>query len=97
MSLPTFTRHNATIEKYNEAAIRALSKTDTVINDLYSLTASFPDEYRSDWVHFYTDKGREIIGGRVLSVICRELDISADEVDIENFKPENYSKSNIGY
>ena len=97
MSKPTFTRHNATIEKYNEAAIRALSKTDTVINDLYSLTASFPDEYRSDWVHIYTDKGREIIGGRVLSVICRELDISADEVDIENFKPENYSKSNIGY
>ena len=92
-----FRRHNSIIEKYNEAAIEVLRNTDTQINDLYTLTAALPNECRSDWVHFYTDKGTEIIGGRVLSVICSELGISADEVDIENFKPENYSKDNIGY
>lgn len=97
MARPEFFRHNSTIEKYNAAALEALDGTDTVINDLYTLTASFPDAYRSDWVHFYTDKGTEIIGGRVLSVICSELDISADEVDIGGFNPENYSKDNIGY
>lgn len=97
MSSPDFTRHNATIKKYNEAALRALSATDTVINDLYSLTAELPDNYRSDWVHFYTPEGTEAIGGRVLSIICGLLDISADKVNIKDFKPESYSKSNIGY
>ena len=97
MSKPNFTRHNATIKKYNEAALRALSETDTAINDLYSLTAELPDEYRSDWVHFYTPEGTEMIGGRVLSIICGLLDISADKVNIKDFKPESYSKSNVGY
>ena len=40
---------------------------------------------------------KEVIGGRVLSVICPLLDISPDEINIENFNPENYSKDNIGY
>jgi hypothetical protein len=38
-----------------------------------------------------------MIGGRVLSVICSELGISASDVNIENFEPERYSKDNIGY
>ena len=97
MAHPEFFRHNATIEKYNEAARRALQNTDTIINDLYPLTASVPDSYRSDWVHFYTPEGTELIGRRVLSVICDQLDISPEEVNIENFEPEQYSKSNIGY
>lgn len=97
MSRPEFTRHNSTIQKYNDAALRALSDTDTVINDLHPITASVPDSYRSDWVHFYTPEGTELIGGTVLSVICKLLDITPAEVNIENFNPENYSKSNIGY
>ena len=93
---PEFMRHNATIDKYNKAALEVLSGTDTVINDLWSLSCTFPDSYRSDWVHFYTPEGTENIGGKVLSVICKELDISANEVNIENFEPEKYSKINIG-
>ena len=92
-----FRRHNATIEKYNEAALEALAGTDTIINDLYSLSQTFPESYHSDWVHYYTDEGTEVIGGRVLSVICSELGISASEVDIKNFEPEKYSAQNIGH
>ena len=94
---PEFMRHNATIDKYNKAALEVLSGTDTVINDLWSLSCTFPDSYRSDWVHFYTPEGTEHIGGRVLSVICKELNISAKDVNIENFEPEKYSKENIGF
>lgn len=97
MSKPEFTRHNKTIEKYNEMALKSLKDTDTKINDLYSFTASLPDAYRSDWVHFYTDEGTESIGGKVLSVICEMLDILPSEVNIKDFQPEKYSKSNIGY
>lgn len=97
MSNPDFTRHNSTIEKYNAAALEALSNTDTVIDDLYSLMAEIPDKLRSDWVHFYTPGGIELIGGKVLSVICKILSITPSEVNIENFEPERYSESNIGY
>lgn len=96
MAKPEFMRHNETIEKYNAEAIRVLSDTDTVINDLYSLTAHVPNSYRSDWVHFYTPEGTELIGGKVLSVLCELLDITSEQINIENFKPENYSKSSIG-
>ena len=38
----------------------------------------------------------EIIGGTVISIICRELGIEANEVNIENFEPEKYTAENIG-
>ena len=97
MGRPNFMRHNATIEKYNAEALCALSDTDTVINDLYSFTASVPDSYRSDWVHFYTPEGTECIGGKVLSVICGLIDITPEQINIKNFEPEHYSKDKIGY
>ena len=97
MSNPDFTRKNENIKKYNQYALEALKDTDTIINDLYSLTETFPREYHSDWVHFYTPKGTEIIGGRVLSVICKLLDVEPTEINIENFEPERYLDSNIGY
>ena len=97
MGMPEFMRHNATIEKYNAAAIAALAGTDTTVNDLYRFTAALPDAYRSDWVHFYTAAGTEAIGGRVLSVISDLLDISPAEINIANFTPERYSEKNIGY
>ena len=94
---PDFFRHNETIKKYNEAAINALADTDTVINDLWSITESAPEIYHSDWVHYYTPAGTEMIGNKVLYHICSELSISADSVNLENFEPEKYSKTNIGY
>ena len=97
LSPPNFARHNNVIEKYNSVAIKALSSTDTIINDLYTLTTTFPDEYRSDWVHFYTPMATEIIGKKVVSIISSLLEIPATEINIKDFKPENYSKSVIGY
>ena len=94
---PTFRRHNATIEEYNAIATAALADTDTRINDLYALMKDTPDSYHSDSVHYYTDEGTTLIGGRVLSIITEELGILASEVNIENFEPEKYSAQNIGY
>ncbi len=92
-----FTRHNHIIMKYNNTAIKALSKTNTLINDLWTITANCPSSYHSDWVHYYTDEGTALIGNKVLSVICQELDISAEQVDLKNFTPEKYSADNIGH
>ena len=92
-----FYRHNKTIEEYNAIALKALAGTDTVINDLYALTSRLPVSCHSDFVHYYTDAGREAIGGKVLSVICEQLGISATDVKLEGFTPEKYSKDNIGF
>ena len=91
-------RHNSTIEQYNKIAVDALSKTDCVINDLYTLTKNAPLEIRDgDPTHFYTPEGTKLIGDRVLSYICGELEISTNEVNLEDFVPEKYDAKTIGY
>ena len=91
-------RHNSTIEQYNKIAVDALSKTDCVINDLYTLTKNAPLEIRAgDPTHFYTPEGTKLIGDRVLSYICGELSIEASDVNLENFVPEKYDDKTIGY
>lgn len=97
MARKEFFRHNSVIEKYNAKAIEALKGTDAYINDLYAISKTLGKEYHSDFVHYYTDRGREMLGGKVLSVICEILKISAKEVNIKDFKPENYNSNNIGY
>lgn len=90
-------RKNTTIQEYNRAAMEALANTDTVFNDLFEITEKIPKEYCSDMTHFNTPKGAEYLGGKVLSVICRELDIAPSDVKLENFELEKYSAENIGY
>ena len=92
-----FIRHNATIDAYNKKAIEMLADTDTVINDLFPLSKSMPDSYHSDATHYNTPEALEVIGGRVISVICRELGIEAKDVNIANFEPEKYTADSIGY
>ena len=81
---PTFARHNEIIRAYNAAAVRVLSKTDAIINDLYGLAEAFPTEYRSDSVHFYTPEATARLGGQVLSVLCDCLSISPAELHLES-------------
>ena len=90
-------RRNSVIDEYNRAAIKVLSKTDTVIDDLYSITTDIPAECCSDMTHFNTPEGAAYVEGKVVSVLCRELGIAATDVNIENFELEKYSKANIGY
>ena len=91
-----FHRYNATIEKYNAAALEALAETDTVINDLYAHTKNIAPEYCSDMTHYNTPAGAAYMGGKVLSVICGMLDIKATEVKVEGFELEKYTADNIG-
>lgn len=97
MADPTFRRHNATIEAYNAAARRALASTDTVINDLYTLTSAAPQSLHSDFVHFNTPEGTALIGGQVLSVIGSLLALTPKAIRIEEHRTEAYTKEEIGY
>ena len=93
---PVFKRRNATIEAFNAAAIKALEGTDTVIDDLYAVTASAPEGCHSDMTHYSTPAGIEHVGGAVIGLISRELGIKPKAVDMDTFYPEAYPKKVIG-
>ena len=93
---PVFKRRNATIEAFNAAAIKALEGTDTVIDDLYAVTASAPQGCHSDMTHYSTPAGIEHVGGAVIGLISRELGIEPKAVDMDTFYPEAYPKKVIG-
>lgn len=90
-------RTNEEIEQYNAIALKALAETDTIVNDLYAVSRAVDPSVHSDNVHYNTDEGRRILGGKVLAVICNELGIDAADVKLDDFKPEDYSEKEIGY
>ncbi len=68
-------RYNREIEKFNEAAKRALSAYDVRINDLYALVSPLPDSYHSDATHYYTPEATKLIGDAVVANILSVLGI----------------------
>ena len=65
---PDFMRYNSDIVKYNEAAKRVLEKKGVLINDLYTLSASFDNSLHADWVHF-NEEGSKILAHAVCEKI----------------------------
>ena len=76
-------RYNKDTELLNNAAIEALSDTDTVINDLYTLTANAPKEYYSDMTHLYTEEGTKLIGNKVIDSIESVLGVKFKRKDMK--------------
>ena len=70
-----FKRYNEEIEKYNEAAVEVVKKYGFVINDLYAVSASLPEEAHSDPVHYYTSLGTEAFSKAVLAHLLPALEI----------------------
>ena len=66
-----FFRYNHEIELYNQKAIEVLASFGVVFNDLYSITKSFDDSLRSDWVH-YNEKGSSLLADAVVQK-CLEM------------------------
>ena len=66
-----FFRCNRDIELYNEKAIEVLSEFQVEFNDLYSITRSFDDSMRSDWVH-YGEEGSSVLADAVIEK-CLEV------------------------
>ena len=83
-------------QKAKELTTR-VADTDTVIDDLYTHSCHVTPECCSDMTHYNTPEGAAYMGGKVLSVICRELGISAAEIKVEGFELEKYTAENIGY
>lgn len=71
---PDFMRYNEDIEKYNQAAVRIVTKYGFEVNDLYAVSKTLPEEAHSDAVHYYTDMGTEFFSKQVLEYIEKALD-----------------------
>ncbi len=93
----TVRRFNKDIIRYNEIALSALKGTDTVINDLYSLTKDIPSECRSDMTHFNTEQGVKTLGGKVLAVVCKELGINPKDLKDASCIPPEIAKDILGF
>lgn len=63
-----FMRYNSDIEKYNEAAKEVLVSKGVIINDLYTISASFDNSLHADWVHF-NEEGSEILA----KAVCEKI------------------------
>lgn len=87
-----FKRYNEEIEKYNEAAVKVVKKYGFEINDLYSLSASLPEEAHSDPVHYYTPMGTEAFTNQVLSYVAPALGIT----EKLEYREEMYTDKPIG-
>ena len=75
-----YQRYNSDIDNFNSEAIKALEPLGVEINDLNSITKNIPDSCRSDMTHFYTPRGIELVGGKVLDAISASLDIPRDKI-----------------
>ena len=91
-----YQRYNKDVEEYNKIALDALKDTDTVINDLYSLTTTLPAECRSDMTHFNTPEGVKMLGGQVLSYVCKVLDVKTEQLAKADCIPPIISKNILG-
>lgn len=91
-----FKRFNSEIVAYNNAAIEALKGTDTEINDLYAVTENIPDSCRSDLTHFNTPDGVRVVGGKVLSVLCKAAGIDEGSLKNANTDPNKIDKKTLG-
>ena len=68
-----FKRYNEEIEKYNDAAVKVVTKYGFAVNDLYAASVSLPEEAHSDAVHYYTPMGTEAFTKQVLSFVAPAL------------------------
>ena len=87
-----FKRYNEDIEKYNEIAIKIVTKYGFLVNDLYALSAALPDEAHSDPVHYYTPMGTEAFTNQVLSFVTPALDID----EALEYREDMYADKPIG-
>ncbi len=79
----TFMRYNSDIEKYNEVAVKVVTKHGFEVNDLYTLLADKPLSYHSDMTHFYTREASELITNAVVGKIRDAIGINSVPVDFD--------------
>ena len=82
-------RLNSDIEHYNKLATEVVLSEGGRVNDLYSAIKDRPDLH-SDQTHFYTPEATEILGGRVVDLLCEALKI--DKSLIIPQKGEDFNK-----
>ena len=70
-----FKRYNEEIEEYNKVAVEIVKKHGFEVNDLYSVSASLPEDAHSDAVHYYTAAGTKALTDQVLSYVVPALEI----------------------
>ena len=65
---PEFVRYNKEIREYNDAARKLMEKLCVKVNDLYSVSETIDENFRSDWVH-YNEEGSSLLADAVIKAL----------------------------
>ena len=93
---PELRRYNADIEKYNQIAIETLSALGEEINDLYTLSKNAPEYCHSDATHYGTREGIQLLGDKIIEVICENLNIMPKKFVVDDVTVANIPKNILG-
>jgi hypothetical protein len=74
-----FKRYNEDTIEYNRVAVEIAKKHGFLINDLYALSDTLPENAHSDACHYYTPLATKAFTTKVLKSICAALDIKEVE------------------
>ena len=92
-----YERRNSEIAALNESALRALADTDTIIDDLYTLSLSLPASARSDGTHFNNDEGCRYMGSFVTCALAKAMDIDPSTLPAVDVKAKSIAADILGY
>lgn len=87
-----FKRYNEEIEAYNRAAVEVVEKYGFVVNDLYTLSTTLPEDAHSDPVHYYTPMGTEAFTNQVLAYLAQAIDYP----EAIRYQEEMYTDKPVG-
>ena len=87
-----FKRYNEEIEAYNRAAVAVVEKYGFVVNDLYALSTTLPEEAHSDPVHYYIPMGTEVFTNQVLKYLAQAIDYP----EVIRYQEEMYTDKPVG-
>lgn len=87
-----FKRYNEEIEAYNQVAVSVVEQYGFTVNDLYTLSASLPEDAHSDPVHYYTPEGTEAFTNQVLRYLADAMELP----DIPTYQEQLYTDEPIG-
>lgn len=86
-----FIRRESDVVAYNKLATDIMTTQNISVDDLYTITNQFSEEYRQDWVHF-SEEGSKKLAKHIAAYIFKELHKNGDLLNTDGYTLSNIKK-----